>query len=169
VAISEIDDGRLGLYSWDRFQKRWIRAGGEVDSYQKSVTATVNYLSLFAIIQDDPDTQDSSTDDNLNILDVRLSPNTYFAPEINRLTIHYNMGYAKHQKVDVTITIYDVRGHLVKELLDKSPKYAGWNTDQWDGTNESGEIVRNGRYFLLITAETDSDKVNKVKHLAVLK
>ncbi len=71
--------------------------------------------------------------------------------------------------MDVPVEIYDIRGRLVRELLHESPKYPGWNTDQWDGTDEAGETVKNGRYILLITAEIDGDKVNKVKHLAVFK
>ena len=168
VTISGINSKGLSLYFWDRFQRKWIRVGGVADPDQKSVTATVNYLSLFTIMQVDPGAYEPSSK-NVSIFDVRLSPNTYFAPEINRLTIHYNIGYAPQQPVAVTMNIYDIRGHLIKELLDKSPKYPGWNTDQWDGTDETGEIVKNGRYFLLITAETDGDKVSKVKHLAVFK
>jgi hypothetical protein len=167
VTTSEIDDERLSIYSWDRFQSKWIRVGGSVDSYQKSVTANVNYLTLFAIMQEDMDALDRPT--NLDILDVRLSPNTYFAPEINRLTIHYNISFLPRQFVAVTIKIYDIKGHLVRELIDKTSKYPGWNTDQWDGTDETGEIVRNGRYFLVVTTEAGSDKISKVKHLAVFK
>ncbi|MFC1713375.1 FlgD immunoglobulin-like domain containing protein [Candidatus Poribacteria bacterium] len=169
AAASEIDDERLSLYSWDRFQEKWIRAGGEVDPHQKSVTATVNYLALFAIMQDDSSVQNEPTSDSLEILDIQLSPNTYFAPEINRLTIHYRIGGDPHQPVAVTVIIYDIMGRLVRELLHESPKYPGWNTDQWDGTDEAGETVKNGRYILLVTAEIDGDKVNKVKHLAVFK
>ena len=169
VIASEIDDERLSLYSWDRFQNNWIRVGGIVDPYQKSVTAVVNYLTLFAIMQEDPDIYDKPASDDLDILEIRLSPNTFFAPEINRLTIHYDIGYIAQQLVAVTTKIHDIRGHVVKELLDKSPRYPGWNTDQWDGTDETGEIVKNGRYFLLITAEANGDKVSKVKHLAVFR
>jgi flagellar hook assembly protein FlgD len=69
--------------------------------------------------------------------------------------------------VSVTIDIYDIRGNLVRELINKNPRYPGWNSDQWDGTDESGKMVKNGRYFVVVTAETDSDKVSKVKHLAI--
>ena len=167
VTTSEIDDERLSIYSWDKFQSEWIRVGGSVDPYQKSVTAYVNYLTLFAIMQEDMDALDRPT--NLDILDVRLSPNTYFAPEINRLTVHYNISFLPRQLVAVTINIYDIKGHLVRHLIDKTPKYPGWNTDQWDGTDETGEIVSNGRYFLVVTAEAGSDEASKVKHLAVFK
>lgn len=166
---SEIDDERLCIYSWDRFQKKWIRVGGIVDQQRKSVSATVNYLSLFAIMQEETDVDNRPENDKLNIAEVRLSPNVYFAPETNRLTIHYNIVYSAGQSVDVTVKIYDIRGHLVKQLLDKTSKYPGWNTDQWDGTDEAGNMVKNGRYFVLITAEIDSSKVSVTKHLAVFK
>lgn len=166
---SEIDDEMLSIYSWNRFQERWIRVGGAVDSYQKSVTATVNYLSLFAIMQENPEIHSEPVDSKLDILDVQLSPNSYFAPEINRLTIHYNLGGIPNQLINIAISIYDIRGRTVRELVEEAPKYAGWNTDQWDGTNDEGETVKNGRYILLITAEADGEKINKVKHLAVFK
>ncbi|MDQ1316629.1 MAG: hypothetical protein QG588_276, partial [Candidatus Poribacteria bacterium] len=106
---------------------------------------------------------------NSNYLDVRLSPNAYFAPEVNRLIINYNIGWKNREVVSVTISIYDVRGSLARELVSKSPKYPGWNTDQWDGTDESGKIVKNGRYFVVIIAETDKDRISKTTHLAIFR
>jgi len=166
---SESDDEKLSLYFWDKFQEKWFKAGGKVNPHQKSVTAAVNYLSLFAIMLEEADVHDEPGDDDLAILDVQLSPNTYFAPEINRLTINYKIGGVPGQPVAVTINIYDIGGQLIRELIDGSPKYPGRNADQWDGTDETGETVKNGRYILLITVEIDGEKVNKVKHLAVLK
>jgi hypothetical protein len=159
-----VDDEKLSIYFWDKFQKKWIRAGGVVDMEQKTVTAYVNFLSQFAIMQEETEPQEVK---DSNYLEVNLSPNAYFALEVNRLTIHYNVGWKNHEMVGVTIDIYDIRGNLVRELINKNPRYPGWNSDQWDGTDESGKMVKNGRYFVVVTAETDSDKVSKVKHLAI--
>ena len=165
IISQEIDQERLYIYSYDKFNGKWLRVGGKKN--QESITANVNYLSLFAIMEEYQDNEIS--EDKLRILDVQLSPNVYFAPEINRLNIRYKISLAKYQTVNVRLGIYDIKGRLVKQILEKIPKYPGWNTDQWDGIDESGKTVKNGRYFVLITAETDNDKVSIVKHLAVFR
>jgi len=160
-----VDDTKLSIYFWNKFQKKWIRAGGYVDSVQKTVTVNVNFLSQFTIMQEETEIEIK----NSNHLDVRLTPNTYFAPEVNRLTINYNIGWKNREVVNVTISIYDIRGSLVRELVNKIPKLPSWNSEQWDGTDESGKIVKNGRYFVVITVETDSDKISKTSHLAIFR
>ena len=162
---TSVDDTKLSIYFWDKFQKKWIRAGGYVDAEQKTIAININFLSQFTIMQEEAEIAIRDS----NYLEVRLSPNAYFAPTVNRLTVNYNIGWKNRELVNVTISIYDVRGSLVRELISKSPKYPGWNSDQWDGTDESGNTVNNGRYFVVITAETNSDKISKTSHLAVFR
>jgi hypothetical protein len=57
---------------------------------------------------------------------------------------------------DVSITIYDIRGSVVREL-DLGQKTAGYYTDRsraahWDGRNKLGERVANGVYFYQLKA-----------------
>ena len=66
--------------------------------------------------------------------------------------IPYHLGKA----ADVTLTIYDTKGVLVRRL-DLGRQAAGYYTDQtkaayWDGRNESGESVASGIYFYQLTA-----------------
>ncbi len=105
----------------------------------------------------------------LSIKDVQISPNAYFAPEMNRLNIRYNILFNGNQPINTTIDIYDVKGNLVRNLINTSPKYPGWNADQWDGKDEFGKVVKNGRYFIVITIEMNGKKDSKTKHLAVFK
>ena len=66
--------------------------------------------------------------------------------------IPYHLGKA----AEVTLTIYDTKGVLVRRLdLGRQP--AGYYTDQtkaayWDGHNESGESVASGVYFYQLRA-----------------
>jgi hypothetical protein len=47
----------------------------------------------------------------------------------------------------VELRIFDVKGRLVRTLLDRSlPR--GWHLAQWDGTNDRGQSVASGVYFL---------------------
>jgi hypothetical protein len=163
--VTDINEDRLSIYYWDKFQEKWLRSGGYVDKNNKTVYAEVNYLSYFAIMQEEGEPEKHDT----NQLDVKLSPNAYFAPDINRLTIYYNAKWKFDQAINVSIEIYDMGGNLVRELISDSAVFSGWNTAQWDGKNESGKIVSNGRYFVVVTAESGGDKISKTKHLAVFR
>ncbi len=161
----DVDENNLVLYSYDNLQKRWIRVGGMVDKYQKSVTASVNYLSFFVIMEE----KDIKESGKLSIRDVQISPNAYFAPEVNRLNIRYNIVFSDNQPINTKIDIYDIKGNLIRNLIENSPKYPGWNTDQWDGKDDFGKVVKNGRYFVVITVDVNGFKDSKTKHLAVFK
>ena len=52
-------------------------------------------------------------------------------------------------RTQVIITIYDVRGRLVKKLEDRE-RSAGEYRVRWNGLNESGESVSSGVYFYVL-------------------
>jgi hypothetical protein len=64
--------------------------------------------------------------------------------------------YQLHQDADVTLSIYDLNGHLIRQLqLGHQP--AGYYLDKskavyWDGTNQSGEPVASGIYWYMLQA-----------------
>jgi flagellar hook assembly protein FlgD len=53
----------------------------------------------------------------------------------------------------VRISVYDVSGRLVKELVPGENRSAGIHTASWDGRNASGRRVVAGIYFYRL--ETD--------------
>ena len=66
--------------------------------------------------------------------------------------IPYHLAHA----ADVTLTIYDTKGAVVRQL-DMGHQMAGFYTDRshaayWDGRNESGESVTSGVYFYTLAA-----------------
>jgi subtilisin family serine protease len=68
--------------------------------------------------------------------------------------------YQLSKPTDVSITIYNVSGQLVKRL-DLGSKTPGHYTDKskaayWDGTNEAGERVSSGIYFYQLQAGQDA-------------
>ena len=87
-----------------------------------------------------------------------------FIPEITAL--HYNypnpfnpetwIPYQLSKPADVTLTIYDIQGHVVR-FLDFGHQDAGLYQDRsraahWDGRNTHGELVASGVYFYTLTA-----------------
>ena len=70
---------------------------------------------------------------------------------------------------DVTVTIYNLRGELVRQL-DLGLQEAGYYVDKsraahWDGTNEDGESVASGVYFYKL----DADEFTASKRMVVVK
>ena len=70
---------------------------------------------------------------------------------------------------DVTITIYDTKGVIVREL-DLGHQPAGYYTERmkaayWDGRNERGESVASGVYFYYLSAGDYS----KTRRMVILK
>lgn len=66
--------------------------------------------------------------------------------------------------MNVKLSVYDIRGQLVKTLVDDS-QAAGAYTVQWNGTNAAGKSVASGVYiYRLETADQDI-----VKRMTLLK
>ena len=77
--------------------------------------------------------------------------------------------YQLNKPSDVSITIYDIRGSVVREL-DLGQKTAGYYTDRnraahWDGRNNVGEHVANGIYFY----KFEADGVSALRKMLIVK
>ena len=93
------------------------------------------------------------SDDNLEIIDnvnVYNFPNP-FNPEKQSTQIRY---YLQNDE-NVTITIHDVGGNIIRTLLKKELKNRGEHIeDVWDGKDESGNYVANGIYYARVVSES---------------
>ncbi len=75
--------------------------------------------------------------------DIKFTTSNYPNPFNPRTTIKYSMPRAGHLK----LCIYNVRGQLVKTLID-GPRPAGENqTIFWDGADNLGSAAASGVYF----------------------
>jgi len=66
-------------------------------------------------------------------------------------TIQYNIPESACNGVDVKIEIYNLRGQLVRDLLDEK-KSCGSYSIQWDGKSDAGGSVSSGLYLYRIRA-----------------
>ncbi len=55
--------------------------------------------------------------------------------------------YKVVETASVSLVIYDVRGHLVRRLIDHEMHQPGSYHSQWDGRSDSGMLVAKGVYF----------------------
>ncbi|RMF62199.1 MAG: choice-of-anchor D domain-containing protein, partial [Calditrichaeota bacterium] len=79
--------------------------------------------------------------------------------------------YELPARANVTLAIYDIRGRLVRRLLDGEDKPSGTHSVFWDGKDASGNSVSSGVYFYAIrisAAETGKTFV-QTKKMTLLK
>jgi hypothetical protein len=79
-------------------------------------------------------------------------------------TTTIRVGVPSDIRGDVTLKIYNVRGQLVKTVL-QGRKAPGWYTFVWDGRNNSGEMVSTGVYF----ARFDDSRTVLTRKMVLLK
>ena len=82
------------------------------------------------------------------------SPNP-FNPQT---TIAYALGEAS----SVTLRVYDLRGRLVRRLLEAAPQDAGPHTAVWDGRSDAGGRAPSGVYFCRLQAADVAETVKVV-------
>lgn len=66
------------------------------------------------------------------------------------------ISYHLPNATNVVLKIYDLRGKIIKELVNEH-KLAGTQTTQWDGKNELGQIVSGGIYVYVLQADNYND------------
>jgi hypothetical protein len=62
------------------------------------------------------------------------------------------IGFSVASLAPVSIVIYDVSGHRVRELYNATPPGIGYHEVQWDGGTDSGGTAGSGVYFYRMTA-----------------
>ena len=77
--------------------------------------------------------------------------------------------YRLAEDADVTLTIYDTRGIMVRRL-DLGHQLAGFYTNRgnaayWDGRNENGESVSSGVYFY----QLGTPSFRQIRRMVILK
>jgi len=75
-----------------------------------------------------------------------------------------NIRYHLNEPEDVSLSIYNLRGQKVVDLVSES-KAAGSHSIVWDGRDNSGRSVASGIYYLRLNTKT----VNQTKKLTMIK
>lgn len=98
-----------------------------------------------------------------------------FSPEVSPAMIGYFLNSAK-PPASVTIRIFNLRGELVRTLLQDDLQFpgrygssAGIKQILWDGKTDDGFMARNGRYVIQIIAKDGSGEVKELKSIVLVK
>ena len=87
----------------------------------------------------------------LNLTDKKLVPGTYIVSQNypNPFNPSTTLRYSMSKGELVNIAVYDMSGRLVKDLLN-GYQNAGYNSIQWNATNNQGQSVSAGIYICII-------------------
>jgi flagellar hook assembly protein FlgD len=58
-----------------------------------------------------------------------------------------------NEGIQASVFVYDYTGKLVKRVVQNEALTSGKLNATWDGTNESGQSVNKGVYFLSVTID----------------
>jgi parallel beta-helix repeat protein len=106
-------------------------------------------------------------DDNRNLPVEFELPQNYpnpFNPSTNILFSVYGSQFTVHSPIHTTLKIYNIKGQLVKTLVDEEKLPGDYNII-WDGKDNSGKEVSSGIYFYQLKTKdyTDTKKMVLVR------
>jgi len=89
-------------------------------------------------------------------------PNPYLSADGSRTTIWYRVytGAESVEAVPVTLKVYDLRGRLVKTLVDREAGPGDYSIE-WDGKDDQGKAVPSGVYLYRFEQERVRVEVNR--------
>jgi hypothetical protein len=93
-----------------------------------------------------------------NQIELSIAPNP-FSPDGDGFEDEVTFRYVLPKMSELTLRIYDVKGRLVKTLLENEPQVTG--EINWDGRDAESRIVRVGIYIVLAEASGSTSSVKK--------
>lgn len=83
----------------------------------------------------------------VEITHLSVRPNPY-NPTLGNAFIEYRIS----RGATVSVKIYDQTGNLIRNLLDTQHSYKTYQTINWDGTDDLGQLVQTGTYTIKMAA-----------------
>ncbi|MFA6026926.1 MAG: hypothetical protein WC727_10865, partial [Ignavibacteriaceae bacterium] len=152
----------IGMY--DRLAKYWSIYNSSLGS-NSVISNSIYRFGDFAIL---------TANEPLGLKYVSVLPNP-FSPEVSSLKIGYFLT-TNIPPATVSIRIYNVRGELVRTLLDNDIQFPGKYGSRtslkeisWNGKADDGSIARNGRYIIRITAKDNSGEKTELIQVVLVK
>ena len=138
------------------------------------LSSGINLLSWSVFVTDGIDTVSSDDSTRYFTLDIDQLAIESANIQPDRFSLHQNypnpfnpvttIAYELANQEFVSLTVYDVNGNLIKNLISEI-RASGQNYTNWDGTNNANQNVAGGVYFYRI----DTDTYSSTKKMILLK
>ena len=141
----------------------WKVVGGTFDPRKQTISAAVLSLGQYTIVETDQ--VQSSGSASLLSGSLTCQPRV-FSPRGNSFSNYTTISFALDQPANASIKIYSAGGQLVNWLAEEKTFGQGKQAFNWDGRDNSGEIVATGLYIVTVTVNTQmqSKVVNVWNH-----
>lgn len=144
---------QTAIGKWDDDSLRWDDLGGIISSDGNYISASIKGFSEFVVI---------GNSKPLGIENLEFHPNPFSSTK-GDLSIEFIINSDMDTNPEVTMKLYNMRGDLVRTLLNRESKSKGpHNRDNdpviWDGLTNDELMARNGRYLLQMIVEDPSGK-----------
>lgn len=158
-------DGERYIAHFDKTSLQWELL--ETTSLSDTLfrTSGVTGFSQFTVMAEN---------ESLGLEHFAVLPNP-FSPDVAPAKIGYLL-HSQNPPAYVTIRIHNMRGQLIRTLLDRDPQLpgrygssSGIKVVEWDGLNDAGDMSRNGRYILHIILEDGEAKEEYLETIVLIK
>ena len=133
----------LKIFAWDAAAQEWQLVGGEIDLHRRVVRMELNFISQVALFQAVPSQIQVAWSFN------PFSPDGNGIADRTRLTIvNHNTSYIGG--IEPAVEIFNLHNKLIRTLVNQTVMSSNTMSVEWDGRDESGEIVNIGPYIYQI-------------------
>lgn len=167
TTISQLHSGdrEIGRFNFTTLQWEILDGVAGKTFNGASGTVTTARLGQFAVM---------ATNEPLGLKHAAVLPSP-FSPDIAPLRIGYWLD-TSFPPATVTIRVFNIRGELVRTLLENDlqqpGRYGSASGEKeilWDGLTDSGNMARNGRYVIQITAKDQQEEVVQLLQVVLIK
>lgn len=145
--VSLVDPNRnVQVFTWDK-------DCGDGVSMERVSPDEDAWLCCVGYDKSTPGKRNSVTTTYSNEIELSIEPNP-FSPDGDGFQDEAALRFSLPVESNLTIKIYDVKGRLIKTLVDDEPCVSG--DIAWDGKDEEGETVRIGIYVVWAEAAGNS-------------
>jgi len=131
----------------------WDQDCGDGVSLEKVYSDEDIWLCSVAFDKSTPGKENSVSTSYSDKLHLNIEPNP-FSPDGDGFEDETIFRYTLPMESNLTIRIYDIKGRLIKTLIEDEPQVSG--EISWDGKDDENEIVRVGIYIVWAEAEGNS-------------
>ncbi len=153
----------IGIY--DPVWKNWVTIPVNSQLQKSLVTSKFYRFGEYSILTEN---------EPLGIKHLSVLPSP-FSPVVAPVKIGYFLS-TSFPPASVTIKIYNIRGEVVRTLLENDiqfPGKFGSSSSQkeiyWDGKTDNNYMARNGRYIIQVTVKDKEDEINKLIQVVLIK
>ena len=154
VPTASLDSAAEGEYPaiFRHTGSQWILVGGTLNRNPAvpTVTAAIQVLGTYAVFLTD------EAGSGASLADLMCQPRM-ISPLGGGFDSSVAISFTLGQPNDVTVRVFDMAGHLIREIIANQSRSPGSQVERWDGRDGDGRAVYDGMYLVQVEAGGHSE------------